>query len=222
MTDLASTSPAPGATWIDRLSVPVRVVLLFLAILAFFFAVGLSIGVAAGTIEQGALSARGAAALLGGVLGTAVFGWFAWRLIAYWRRPGRSSYERRYNRMMAVLVASGLPLGLLLGFASDGQPQTILSNSPLDPVLAGLAAFLSVVVLASTLVLYHRTIDDHEQQAYLWANSLAFYFLVLALPAAWLLARGGLIGPIGIGSVMLILLAACAVNLTVWAWLKYR
>ena len=40
--------------------------------------------------------------------------------------------------------------------------------------------------------------------------------------AGWLLARGGLIGAIGIGSVMLILLAAFCINFAVWAWLKYR
>ncbi|GAA4002902.1 hypothetical protein [Sphingomonas humi] len=221
MTDFASPA-SPGTAWIDRLSSPARVALLALAVLGCVFAAGVVMGLFAATLERGVLKPLAIAAFVGSLAAGVALGWFAWRLSAHWRGPAQSAYQRRYNRMMAVLVVSGLPLGLLLGVANDGRPQDILSNAPLDPLSAGLAALVSVVVLASTLVLYHRTIDDHEQQAYLWANSLAFYFLVLALPAAWLLARGGLIPPIGIGSAMLILLAACVVNFTVWAWLKYR
>ena len=110
-----------------------------------------------------------------------------------------------------------------IGVAGDGQPgSSLFSNGPLDPSLALIAAIAEVVVLAGTLFIYHRSIDDHEQQAYLWANSLAFYFLALTLPAVWLLERGGLVGPIGIGSVMLITLSAFVINFAVWAWLKYR
>jgi hypothetical protein len=202
---------------------PVRNGLLIGAALALLFCVGVTVGITVSALEDGVLKPRGVVALGIAVLAAALFGWACWSLSAHWRRPGRSDYERRYSNMMWILFASGLPVGLLIGIAGDGQPQdSLFSNGPLDPTVAGLAAMASVVVLAGTLVLYHRTIDDHEQQAYLWANSLAFYFLALALPAAWLLARGGLIPPIGIGSAMLILLAAFVINFSVWAWLKFR
>jgi hypothetical protein len=220
MTELAANASSGTST---RLSLPVRIALLVVASIALLFSVGVVIGIAAASVEDGGLKARGAALLAGALLGAGLLGWACWTLSAHWRRPGRSAYERRYSKMMVLLFASGLPIGLLIGIAGDGQPgDALFSNGPLDPRLAAFAAAGLVVTLAATLVIYHRSIDDHEQQAYLWANSLAFYFLALILPAAWLLARGGLIGPVGIGSVMLILLAAFVINFTVWAWLKFR
>ena len=221
MADL-SASPATQ-NWANRLSAPVRIALLAVSGIALIFCVGVVMGISATALERGALKPLAILVLGVAIAAVAFFGWLCWPLSAYWRRPGRSSYERRYARTMLILGCAGLPVGVLLGAAGNKTPhETLFSNAPLDPLLAGLAAITLVIVLGASLVLYHRSIDDHEQQAYLWANSLAFYFLALALPAAWLLARGGLIAPIGIGTAMLILLAAFCINFTVWAWLKYR
>ncbi|UUR08010.1 hypothetical protein [Sphingomonas glaciei] len=221
MTELAAATVTADAP--SRLSLPVRLVLLVLTSIALVFSIGLVAGIGVASFEQGLLKPRGAMLLAVAVIAAAALGWACWKLSAHWRRPGRSAYERRYSKMMWVLFAAGMPIGVLIGFAGDGQPGTSLfSNGPIDSRFAVIAALAMVVTLAGTLVIYHRSIDDHEQQAYLWANSLAFYFLALALPAVWLLERGGLVGPIGIGSVMLIMLSAFVINFAVWAWLKYR
>lgn len=218
------TNLPPAATGaFARLSMPVRIALLILTTLGLMFSIGVVIGIAIAFAERGELRLRGAALLSAAVLAGALFGWACWRLSAHWRQPGRSPYEKRYTKMMLLLFSAGLPIGLLVGLAGHGRPDnSLFSNGPLDPTLAAIAALGTVVILAGTLVLYHRSIDDHEQQAYLWANSLAFYFLALTMPAAWLLARGGVIGPLGFGTAMLIMLAAFCINVTVWAWLKYR
>lgn len=214
MTDLAATNT--GGQTPPRLSMPFRIALLIVAVTALLFSIGLVIGIAMASIERGELRPRGAGLLAAALVGAGLFGWACWTLSAHWRRPGRSAYERRYSKMMVLLFTAGLPIGLLIGMAGDGRPgDSLFSNGPLDPTLAAVAALGLVVALAGTLIVYHRTIDDHEQQAYLWANSIAFYFLALALPAAWLLARGGLIAALGIGEVMLILLAAFVINLAV-------
>jgi hypothetical protein len=220
MTDPASiTAKVKG----NNLPFALRVTLLVFASIGLLFCIGFVLGLISATVEQGAIKPRGAAVLGAALAGIGLLGWACWSLSAYWRHPERSAYERRYSRMMLFLFATGLPVGLLLGMAGDGLPHdSLFSNGPLDPRLAGAAALALVLLLASALVTYHRAIDDHEQQAYLWANSLSFYFLAIALPVAWLLARGGLIAPIGIGSAMLILLAAFVINFAVWAWLKYR
>ena len=222
MTDLAqSAGPIDGAR--TRLTLPVRIALLILCAAALLFSIGAAIGVGVALAEKGTVQPTGIAVLGAAVIGALLLAWASWRLSAHWRRPGRSDYERRYSKMMLLMFSAALPVGLLIGMAGDGQPgDSLLSNGPLDPTLATLAAIGLVVTLGATLLLYHRSIDDHEQQAYLWANSLAFYFLALALPAVWLLARGGVIGPIGIGTAMLMLLAAFVINFTVWAWLKFR
>lgn len=221
MTDLAAANH--GAGRLSRLSPALRIVLLVAASIALLFSVGMIVGIAVASFEQGLVKPRTGLLLAAAALAVALFGWACWSLSAHWRGPGRSAYEKRYNKMMLLLFSAGLPIGLLIGLAGHGQAdKSIFSSGPLDPMLAGIAALGTVVILAATLVIYHRSIDDHEQQAYLWANSFAFYFLALTFPAAWLLGRGGLIAPLGFGSAMLILLAAFVVNFAVWAWLKFR
>ncbi len=225
MTDLAAASRSAPVTsnWADRLSWPVRIALLVVTTLGLVFCVGVAIGLTIAVIERGTIKPLALGAMVAALVLALAFGWLGWKLSAHWRRADRSAYERRYTKMITLLVFAGMPIGVLLGAASNAKPhEALFSNAPLDPLLAGIAAVTLVIALGGGLVAYHRSIDDHEQQAYLWANSLAFYFLALALPFAWLLARGGLIAPIGIGTAMLLLLAAFCINFTVWAWLKFR
>jgi hypothetical protein len=213
---------APG--WFARMPTALRLVLISLASLAFVFAVGVTAGVAFRVIEMGTIRPRAAIALLVAlpVLGAA--GWMVWRMSAHWRRPGRSAYEQRYTRMLLTLAVLGFPLGLLLGIANGnrGGLASLLGTGAISPGLAAATAAALVVTMTASIVIYHRAIDEVERQAYLWANSLSYYFLVIALPVLWLLVRGGLIAPVGIGAAMLVLLVAILINTAVWLWLKYR
>jgi hypothetical protein len=220
MTDHASPPSIGRSGWADRLPLPARLALLVIVSLLCVFSIGVIAGAAKAVLEHGVLKPRSFGVLALALGGVALTGWASWKLSAHWRRPEQSRYERRYVRAMLVLALIGLPLGMMLRFFAS--PNDLLSNAPLAPSVAVLASALLVLLLGLSLVIYHRAIDDFEQQAYLWANSLAFYFIMLALPAAWLLARGGLIPPVGIGSALLILAAALVINASVWAWLKFR
>lgn len=220
MTSNMPSLAAPG--WFERLPSFARLLLIGVTVLLTVFSLGVVIGVVAKATELGELRPRGALALvIAGLVGVAG-GWLSWRLSAHWRRPGRSGYEKRYTRMWLTIVALGFPLGLLLGVTNGPGVASLAGTGPIAPGLAIATAAALVLSLGASLILYHRAIDDHEQQAYLWANSLAFYFLVIAIPAAWLLSRGGVIAPLGGGSVMLILLGSMLINLVGWAVLKFR
>lgn len=214
-------APLPADSWVERLPAVVRLLLLGLAFLLTIFAMGVVIGVASRAIELGEVRQRGLLALAVAVPAGAAFAWLTWRLTSHWRRPGLSGYEQRHTRMLLTIVALGLPLGLLLGLAS-GPDISAVATGPIAPWMAILTAAVLAISMSVSLFLYHRTIDDHEQQAYFRANSLAFYFLVIAIPAAWLLSRGGLIPPLGAGPVMLILFASMLINFAAWAVLKFR
>lgn len=215
------TEISPRDGWAERLSPGVRLALLALAVMACVFAIGMVAGYSRALFQHGGdLAPRAIGVLALAILGTGLFGWLSWRLGAHWRQPERGAYERRYARMMLLLLLLGLPLGMLMRLVAS--PSALFTNAPLAPAVSALAALLLVVTLGATLILYHRTIDDFEQRAYLWANSLSFYFLALALPSAWLLARGGWIDPVGIGSALVILLASVGINALVWFWLKFR
>lgn len=213
------------AGWADRLPTGVRLLCLLvastLALSVLAFAVGFTVAV----LEQGGFGPRSSAILGGALLGISVLAFLSWQLSAHWRRPGRSSFDRRYTRMWVILLGLALPVGLFLGAISDrpgAGAGELFSNGPIDAGLALIAAGLLLVVFVVTMVLYHRTIDDHEERAYLWASTGGFYFLAAVLPTVWLLERGGLAGPFELGAAMLLLLASIAVQCLIWAWLKFR
>lgn len=219
------SNPRNGKSFVDRMSPAARLAALLASALVTIFALGGIAGFTKALLEDGSWpSPAGLLAYGAFYLTAAVFGLLAWRLSAPWRGPGLSSYQRRYTRMWLTLLALGFPAGLLLGIANEPVEgiRSLAGLGPIDPLLAIVTAIAITVLLGASLVIYHRTIDDHEQQAYLWANSLAFYFLAIAFPVAWLLTRGGVIPPFGAGGSMLILLVALLINTASWAWLKFR
>ncbi|MEO7603307.1 MAG: hypothetical protein ABIS39_08670, partial [Sphingomicrobium sp.] len=124
-----------------------------------------------------------------------------------------------------VLAALGVPVGVLLGsFGQTGGMAALnpFSDTPIQTPIAILLAVLVTGFLAAAAALYHRTIDDHEERAYLWGSQVAYYFLFLTFPAWWLLERGGLVGSITTGGALGALLASFLVQGAVWAWLKFR
>lgn len=217
--DQGADEPAGSPVW--------RLVALVAAGILALFAVSAIIGflVAHSEAGGGALKPAGIGFLAVASIMAALLAVAAWRLSAPWRGPGRSAYDRRYTRTWMILLALGLPVGILLGILTDVSPEArgdLFSNGPIDPMAAIIATAILLVVLVVTAILYHRAIDDHEEQAYLWSTTGAFYALAAMLPTAWLLERGGLVGPLGLGTAMLLLLAATLVQCLIWAWLKFR
>jgi hypothetical protein len=203
----------------------VRFVSLLLAGILLTFAISFVVGFLVKAVDQGQLAGHGLLILGGALLLSSLLAVLSWQLSADLRRPGRSAFSKRYTRMWVIMLALSLPVGLLLGFLSDEhQPGdgSLLRSGPMEPWLAIVSATVLLLVFAVTMILYHRTIDGHEEHAYLWASTGGFYFLTAALPTAWLLDRGGLIGPSGLGTAMLLLLGSIAIQGLIWAWLKFR
>ena len=95
----------------------------------------------------------------------------------------------------------------------------LLSNSALTPNVAIGLSLLWVVGLIVALFLYHRTIDDHERQAYLWAGTRRLLRLCYPCPVWWVLARADLAPPV---DAMLLFALSMIVNAVVYFWFKFR
>jgi hypothetical protein len=137
------------------------------------------------------------------------------------KRP-MSPRRKRYWTALGLAGLFGGILGAWMQFAERDGPAAgvaLLSNSPLTPAFAVGASAVWVAGMIVSLILYHRAVDDHEERAYLWAGTAAWYAFTLAAPAWWVLARADLAPP---PDAMLLFLGALAVNLAVWLWLKYR
>lgn len=137
------------------------------------------------------------------------------------KRP-MSPRRKRYFLALGLAGLFGGILGAWMQFASPGDPTVgfaLLGDSPLTPNFAIGASILWIVGMIVSLVIYHRAVDDHEERAYLWASTAAWYAITLAAPTWWVLARAGLAPS---PNAMLIFLGALVVNCAVWLWLKYR
>ena len=109
-------------------------------------------------------------------------------------------FDRRYWKMMLAIGLLGIPVGfgMVDGRRRSTSPSgasTLASEATQDPGGAVAATLGFVILMRLAIWLYHRAIDDHEERAYLWGSQIAYYFVALALPALWLLSRGGIVSP---------------------------
>jgi hypothetical protein len=146
----------------------------------------------------------------------------AWRLVA--PPKSASAYEKKYWNVWLAIVAISAPVGAVSAILllRSGVPATSVFTAPIAPAVAIVLALLVTAVCIAAIALYHRAIDDHEERAYLWGSQLAYYFLIVAFPAWWLLERGGIVGAITTGTAFVAVLLSAVVQAGVWAWLKYR
>jgi hypothetical protein len=218
-------APAAASGWADRLSQPKRQVALTFSGIFLIASVGALVGFGRAFLDNPRPDKPAVWIMLAIILLLiAALSRSTWLLARSWHSPSQSRYERRYRRMWLILIALGVPFGFLLGMTVDSGPAAaeIVSNNPISPIAAIACAAGILIVTVVSMLLYHRVVDDHEERALLWANSGAYYALSVALPAAWLLARGGIIPPVGIGTAVLLLLGSFLVQTIVWLWLKYR
>ncbi len=202
-----------------------RVVIAILLGIVGMFLIGLAVGVIAGMISKGQLPSRlwvAALPLVATPLGAFSI-YAAWRLAAPPKTA--SGYAKRYWRTWLVVTALGVPVGMVFAMSShrnDPHAFNPFTSDPMSPSVAVLLAVLVTGFFAVAVWLYHRTIDDHEERAYLWGSQIAYYFLILAFPAWWLLERGAIVGPITTAVAFWAILISFLVQGAVWAWLKFR
>ena len=113
----------------------------------------------------------------------------------------RPFLEKRWSKRKQLYTVSLIALRLAWASVSvialrigvgDGDPQAILfgDRGSFDPKYRGL--FVGAVGtggMGLSIFIYHRNVDDHEKQAYLWGGLAGFYAIVFPAPAWWLLAR---------------------------------
>lgn len=168
----------------------------------------------AGGIVQTSGSVHALVLLIG--LGTLAF--YLSRFGAFWKNW--SKRKRLYAASLILACGMGLVSGMAFQFDRPGGPdQTLFGNGAIDPGIAITLSSVWVGGMALSILLYHRGVDDHEKQAYLWGGLAGFYAVVFPAPAWWLLARADLAPPV---DGMILFLLALIANAIVYFWLKFR
>ncbi|MCY7280759.1 MAG: hypothetical protein LH610_07675 [Sphingomonas bacterium] len=214
--------------WADRMGSTRRYTMIVIAAICGIFMIGMLAGFSYAIYEDGKLPTKPLAYIVfAAILAlAALVGWVLTTLIRSLRHQSMSGFDRRYWKMWAAIVGLSFPIGIgiaVLGLSNQANGMSlVLSNSPIAPVTAILGSLATGILLIAAAVIYHRTIDDHEERAYLWGSTIAYYFLVLAFPLHWLLARGGIVPALTIGVALLLVLLSTIVQAIAWALLKFR
>lgn len=199
---------APGFLW------PV------LICLGTIFVAGIFTGYNNALAEAGKASlAPWAAPLIAVALGAAALA-FYFRRHAGWLR-GLSPRRRHY---WFALGASAILGGIIGGGMMADQPTDraaidLVSNGALTPGFATSASIIWTLGLAICVIIYHRSIDDHEQRAWLWAGLWGWYAFIFTAPVWWVLHRAALAPA---PDAMLLFLFSMVANCVVYLWLKFR
>ena len=140
-------------------------------------------------------------------------------------RPAKRPMSPRRKRYLTAIGLS-LAIGALIGIWNRASSPETQDTSPLflgDPTLTtGFAIGASVlwaIGLAICIPLFHRSVDDHEERALLWAGLAAWYAFALAAPVWWLLHGASLAPPV---DAMLLFTGSIIVNAIVYLWFKFR
>lgn len=156
-----------------------------------------------------------AGALIAIALGAAAFALYV-RRHADWFRQW-SLRKRLYWVSMVLAGSLGMISAIML--QAGGHGTGLMSNSPMTPTLAiGLSIFWVVGVVVA-MVIYHRSVDDHERRAYHLGGLAGFYAFVFPCPVWWVLARAELAPPV---EAMPLFVLSLAANAVVYFWFKFR
>jgi hypothetical protein len=132
-----------------------------------------------------------------------------------------SPKTRKARNLLYASAALGAVIGavLALGTIDMDDPFGLFSNRPLSRtvVIPILAVWLLVVPVISWQ--WHRSVDEHEAEAYKFGGIAALYLYAFVTPAWWLAWRAGMLPA---PEAMAIYLAVIAVMTAGWFWRRHR
>jgi hypothetical protein len=132
-----------------------------------------------------------------------------------------SPKTRKANKMLALAALLGGLFGAALSIStvSMDNPWALFSNSPMSPwiVIPAIAVWLSIVPAISWQ--WHRSIDEHEAEAYKFGGVASLYLYAFLTPAWWLAWRAGLVPA---PETMVIYLLVISVFGIGWFWRRSR
>lgn len=214
---------------IARMGPMARDLNIVLTITVALFVLGFWAGFISATIDHGHLPRKplGWAVIAAGIIVTVAIVQLLRALFKVGMFAGMNRFDQRYWKMWLLVGLLSMPIGIGLALAGEfdlgaRNLGNLFSGAPIEPVISVAIAVVLLLLMGAAMWLYHRAIDDHEERAYLWGSQIAYYFIALAMPAWWLLSRGGIVPPLDFAVAISLILTSFVVQAAVWAWLKFR
>jgi hypothetical protein len=97
--------------------------------------------------------------------------------------------------------------------------EDLLSGAAtLDFTIGLVIAAIIAIGIPTTFYKWHKSIDEQEEKAVLWANTISLYFGLVLWLAWWVLAATKRVPPVDL---MTVALVTAVVSLAYWAWKKF-
>jgi hypothetical protein len=128
---------------------------------------------------------------------------------------GETAARQRRSRVLRAML---LPAAIAIT-AIFLAKRMLGGDVATNPTLAIIATAVIAIFTVAGSIWHHRVIDEHDERAILWANTVGFYTLIVLLFGASLLESSGLIAR---QSPALLIVAATLPTLGTYVWLKFR
>ena len=129
---------------------------------------------------------------------------------------GESRSRQRQRRVWRALLIPAAVAVLVLHAARSGLVGARGTTSPAFAVTFVLVIALFTIVGA---IWHHRVVDEQEERAILWGNTVGFYTAIMLAMSADALAMAGLAGRY---SHVAVLAGALGASLCTYLWHRYR
>ncbi|MDR6831891.1 hypothetical protein J2Y53_000188 [Sphingopyxis sp. BE122] len=129
-----------------------------------------------------------------------------------------SPRKRLYWISLVLSGALGFVAAIVMQAGGAGTAG-LFSNAAMTPTVAIALSAMWLVGLTVALILYHRTVDDHERHAYHLGGLAGFYAFVFPCPVWWVLWRADLAPEV---QAMPLFALSLAANAIVYFWFKFR
>lgn len=158
------------------------------------FSFGVTAGVILGSLERGAMKPVAVAFLIGALILAVLSAWSLKRTIpAIFTEVSPSVGRARRMVVWSGAIGGVLGVVLVLGSMTVGsEPPSAFSNAPLPGWLAIAAIAMLLIVVPPVTWIWHRSIDEHEAQAYREGTLAGMYAFSAIAPTWWIGWRGGL------------------------------
>lgn len=122
-----------------------------------------------------------------------------------------------------AIIGAAIALLLILSDERSGSERDIIDDlvsgtATLDFTTGLVVAALIAIGIPTTFYKWHKSIDEQEEKAVLWANTISLYFGLVLWLVWWVLAATKRIPPVDL---MTVALATAIVSLAYWAWKKF-
>lgn len=138
--------------------------------------------------------------------------------------PKRNSARQRLYLISLILAgATGLFVGLVL-LVSDTRPHN--HAYPFGDGLQGsigaqwaiTACIVMLMGITISTILFHRSVDEQEERAIFWANTIAVYAIITEFSVWYILWLGGLAPRV---DAAILIFSGAILGLAGWLWKKY-